>query len=67
MKDKVRELKAMGYDILGIIEGTRNEKLLQRFHKNKIYQGVEIPPWTKSDIVNFSNRIFNIVSEYNKD
>lgn len=60
--NSIKSLKDMGIDIYKIVDGTQNPKIQKHFHKR--FGDVEIPKWSKNDIIEFSNRIYEIVTKH---
>lgn len=61
MENKVAILKALGYDITTIIEGTTNEKVLKEFYARPENQDIIVEGWTEEHIAAFSETIYNLV------
>ena len=64
MKNRVQELKKLGYDILPIVENITHPKVLEEFRKFSKNQDCIIKPPSGEDIALFSEVIYRIVTKF---
>ena len=66
MENIISELEKRGYDVMTIINGTRDKKVLCSFYKNKKNRDIVISDWSDEDIDKFIRKVYNIITKYDK-